>query len=209
MVARRSTTRSIPRSASRWRLAPRTQRAGRSRAAGLGLHHRPTGSAGILAAERHRRKPGRPTRRTALKDMALAMLGNLGIIGEVAINGVDRPKYGNSLYGAYAQDFVCREAGGSSFRAHDPAMGQPQGGDPYASRLRRADRETWRQTEPRRRALQAPPRHHCGPEAVLRHAQDRGFAKTFDERGVTWSQYRSFKECVEQDPDCSTDNPMF
>jgi len=34
--------------------------------------------------------------------MALAMLSNLGIIGEVSINGYDRPRMGNSLYGAYA-----------------------------------------------------------------------------------------------------------
>lgn len=34
--------------------------------------------------------------------MALAMLSNLGIIGEVSINGYNRPRMGNSLYGAYA-----------------------------------------------------------------------------------------------------------
>ena len=41
----------------------------------------------------------------ALKDVALAMLGNLGIIGEVMVNHVDRPKYGNYLYGAYGNEF--------------------------------------------------------------------------------------------------------
>lgn len=64
---------------------------------------------GILAAERHRRLTGEgQLLELALKDMALAMLGNLGIIGEVTINGFDRPKMGNALYGAYAQDFLCR-----------------------------------------------------------------------------------------------------
>jgi 2-methylfumaryl-CoA isomerase len=28
------------------------------------------------------------------------MMGNLGIIGEAVINQIDRPKYGNALYGA-------------------------------------------------------------------------------------------------------------
>ena len=37
------------------------------------------------------------------------MLGNLGIIGEVTFNNYDHPKLGNSLYGAYAQDFVCKD----------------------------------------------------------------------------------------------------
>ena len=61
---------------------------------------------GLLAAERHRRLTGQGQLvEIALKDVALAMLGNLGILGEVAVNGVDRPKYGNSLFGAYGQDF--------------------------------------------------------------------------------------------------------
>jgi len=31
----------------------------------------------------------------------------------------------------------------------------------------------------------------------------------FNSNGVCWSPYRSFKQVVETDPDCSTDNPMF
>jgi 2-methylfumaryl-CoA isomerase len=37
------------------------------------------------------------------------MLGHLGIIGEVEVNGVSREKCGNALYGAYGQDFVCAD----------------------------------------------------------------------------------------------------
>ena len=47
----------------------------------------------VLAAERHRRITGEGQLvELALKDVALAMLGNLGILGEVMVNGVDRPK---------------------------------------------------------------------------------------------------------------------
>ena len=64
---------------------------------------------GLLAAERHRRITGEGQLvEMALKDVALAMLGNLGILGEVMVNGVDRPKYGNALFGAYGQDFADR-----------------------------------------------------------------------------------------------------
>jgi 2-methylfumaryl-CoA isomerase len=35
------------------------------------------------------------------------------------------------------------------------------------------------------------------------------FARTFTAKGVTWSQFRSFKHAVEQDPDLSPANPMF
>jgi len=61
---------------------------------------------GLLAAERHRRLTGQgQSVEIALKDVALAMLGNLGIIGEVMVNDFDRPKYGNALYGAYGNEF--------------------------------------------------------------------------------------------------------
>ena len=50
----------------------------------------------VLAAERHRRMAGQGQAvEIALKDVALAMLGNLGIIGEVMVNDVDRPKKKN------------------------------------------------------------------------------------------------------------------
>ena len=37
--------------------------------------------------------------RLALKDVALAMLGNFGMIAEVMVNDADRPRQGNYLYG--------------------------------------------------------------------------------------------------------------
>ena len=56
-------------------------------------------------------------------------------------------------------------------------------------------------------------KHRHAITAVLKPFFDahriQDFAKAFEEHGVTWSKYRTFKECVEQDPDCSTDNPMF
>jgi 2-methylfumaryl-CoA isomerase len=35
------------------------------------------------------------------------------------------------------------------------------------------------------------------------------FAKAFDDNGVTWSVFRTFKQAVENDPDLSTRHPMF
>jgi 2-methylfumaryl-CoA isomerase len=35
------------------------------------------------------------------------------------------------------------------------------------------------------------------------------FARPFDESGVTWSVFRSFKQAVQEDPDLSTRHPMF
>jgi 2-methylfumaryl-CoA isomerase len=166
---------------------------------------------GLLAAERHRRITGEgQSVEIALKDVAFAMLGNLGIIGEVEINDFDRPKYGNALYGAYGQDFetadgrrvmvvgltrrqwdgLCETTGlKTEFDALAERLGLDlnQEGDRF-----RARKEITAILEPWFRA---------------RKVED--FAKSFDANGVTWSIFRSFKQAVEEDPDCSTQNPMF
>jgi 2-methylfumaryl-CoA isomerase len=61
----------------------------------------------ILAADRHRARTGEGRRlRVALSDVALAAAGNLGLLGAAAVNGVDRPRIGNHLYGGFARDFA-------------------------------------------------------------------------------------------------------
>jgi 2-methylfumaryl-CoA isomerase len=166
---------------------------------------------GLLAAERHRRITGRGQLvEIALKDVGLAMLGNLGILGEVLVNGVDRAKYGNALYGAYGQDFETadgrrvmvvaltirqwdslRAATGMQVEfeelAHRLGLRLSLEGDRFKARKEiTAILEPWFRT---------------------RRVED--FARSFDEHGVTWSVFRSFKQAVEEDPDCSTQHPMF
>jgi len=166
---------------------------------------------GILAAERHRRLTGQGQLvELALKDMALAMLGNLGIIGEVAINGVDRPRYGNSLYGAYAQDFVCKDGG----RVIVVALTIRQWDNLKAATRTQAAFDELTAKLGVKLSLEGERfKYRKEITSVLKPFFDshtiEDFAKTFDERGVTWSRYRTFKECVEQDPDCTPDNPMF
>ncbi|MCF8509256.1 MAG: CoA transferase [Hyphomonadaceae bacterium] len=166
---------------------------------------------GILAAERHRRLTGRGQLvELALKDMALAMLGNLGIIGEVTINGHDRPKMGNSLYGAYAQDFVCKGVG----RVIVVALTVRQWDNLKAATHTQAAFDELATKLGANLSLEGERfKHRHAITAVLKPFFDNrrieDFAQSFDSRGVTWSRYRSFKEAVEQDPDISTDNPMF
>ena len=65
---------------------------------------------GVLAAERHRRMTGQGQLvKIALKDVALAVLGHFGMIGEVMVNGVERQRYGNYLYGAFGRDFQTQD----------------------------------------------------------------------------------------------------
>jgi 2-methylfumaryl-CoA isomerase len=47
----------------------------------------------------------------ALADVALASAGNLGFLGEAQINGTERQRIGNHLYGGFARDFECADGG--------------------------------------------------------------------------------------------------
>lgn len=166
---------------------------------------------GILAAERHRRATGQGQLvELALKDMALATLGHLGILGEVAINGVDRPKYGNALYGGYAQDFVCKDGTrvivvALTSRQWDMLKAATGTAAACAALAATLGVDLGREGE---RFL-----HREAITAVLKPYFDANgcteVARTFDQGGVTWSRYRTFGQVVADDPDCSADNPMF
>jgi len=166
---------------------------------------------GLLAAERHRLRTGQGQAvDLTLKDVAAAMLGNLGIIGDVVVNGNDRAKAGNALYGAYGQDFVCADGRrimviGLTHRQWRTLLKvtQREGEIDYlASSLRQDFNDEgvrWRY------------RHKIGavlaPWFAARRVED--FADAFEKAGITWSEFRSFKRAVAEDPDLSTDNPMF
>jgi len=45
----------------------------------------------------------------ALEDVALAIGGHLGFLTEPQVNGTQRPRLGNSIYGQYGQDFTSRD----------------------------------------------------------------------------------------------------
>jgi 2-methylfumaryl-CoA isomerase len=64
----------------------------------------------ILAAERHRTRTGNGQLvRLALQDVALAATTALGYLAEAEINGTDRARYGNDVFGTYSRDFKTRD----------------------------------------------------------------------------------------------------
>src|SRR5712691_2193672 len=64
----------------------------------------------LLAAERHRSRTGAGQEVVAaLSDVMLAMVGHLGYIGDVHINGRARPAIGNDLYGSFGRDFATKD----------------------------------------------------------------------------------------------------
>ncbi|MFV0495318.1 CoA transferase [Mycobacterium sp.] len=60
----------------------------------------------VVAAVLRRGRTGAGTRVSlALEDVALATAGNLGLLTEPQVNGTQRARLGNSVYGQYGQDF--------------------------------------------------------------------------------------------------------
>ncbi len=61
----------------------------------------------VLAALRRRDATGQGSSiRLPLDDVALATAGNLGFLTEVMVNGVERPRLGNAIFGQYGRDFT-------------------------------------------------------------------------------------------------------
>lgn len=64
----------------------------------------------VVTAVRHRDRAGVGVRVSlALEDVALATAGNLGLLTEPQVNGTQRQRLGNAIYGQYGQDFASRD----------------------------------------------------------------------------------------------------
>ncbi len=165
----------------------------------------------MLAALRHRDRTGEGQLVTlALKDTGLALLGHLGMIGEVQVNGVDRPRYGNHLYGAFGRDFTTRDGRrlmvvgltDMQWSCLLKATGLAPAVDALAVRLqldlgREGDRFAARE------AL-------CdllSPWIAARSLDE--VREAFEAHRVTWGPYRSVRQALEEDPDLSEAHPMF
>ena len=166
---------------------------------------------GLLAAERHRQRTGQGHLvQLALADMAYAMLGNLGNIAEVQINGSDRPRVGNDIYGTFGRDFasadgrrvmICGITRGqwSSIRA---ATGLGDALDRLGGKLG-LDLSDEGNRFRAREEISAILEPWFGERSLAEISQK------LDEHGACWGPYLSFKEAVETDPECSARNPMF
>ncbi len=164
----------------------------------------------LLAAERHRLRTGRgQLAELSLKDVAAAMMGHLGLVGEVLVNGVDRPKYGNALYGAYGQDFVTADGRrvmvigltDRQWRGLVRVLGLEEEVAALGQRLGLDLADEGNRFRARRdiTALFAP----------WFEARSLGvIGAAFDAAGLTWAPFRSFGEAVRSDPDLGPDNPM-
>jgi 2-methylfumaryl-CoA isomerase len=166
----------------------------------------------LLAAERFRRDTGRGQEvRVPLGELALATLGHLGQVGEVAASGADRPRHGNDLFGAFGRDFLTRDGRRIMVVALTPRQ--------WAGLVQALD------LAPAVAALEAELGVSFAKDEGLRFEhRDRLFAlvgeavgrrsgaevaAAFDRLEVCWGPYRTVKEALDCDPRFSPANPIF
>ena len=164
----------------------------------------------LLAADRHRHLKGEGQLVTlALKDVAVATTSNLGNLAEVAINDEDRQKTGNYLYGAFGRDLVSKDGVRVMLVGLTPKQWQ---GMTQAMQI-----EVPIQALEKKLGLDlAKEGNRFKARQEIAQVIEPWFAahdyalicQHFDEHGVCYGPYRSFRELLEQDEDCSAANPM-
>jgi 2-methylfumaryl-CoA isomerase len=168
-------------------------------------------STALLAAERHRTRTGQGQEVVAaLADVTLAMVGHLGYVGDVQINGRSRPPLGNDLYGSFGRDFATADGKRVMIIALTPrqwrALGRATGlGDALAaigSRLG-VDLDTEAGRFDAREAIGEIVAPWCAARTLAE------IETAFAGSGVLWGPFQDFATLVGSDPRCSTANPLF
>jgi 2-methylfumaryl-CoA isomerase len=173
----------------------------------MGLH----AAIGILAAERHRNTTGMGSLvRLALSDVAFAMVGNLGRIAQAQVGQAADSKDGNYLYGAFGHDFATRDGRRVMVVALTErqwrALVQATGISDAVSAMQ-AETGLDLDTESGRYAARDKIASLLRPWFAARELKE--VRPAFEQSGVSWGPYQTFRQLVEEDPRCSTANPMF
>ncbi len=166
---------------------------------------------GLLAALRHRDRTGEGQLvKIALSDVAFATVGNLGRIAEVQLEGRDQPRDGNYLYGAFGCDFPTSDDRRVMVVALTSrqwkALKEATGTEELFAAVEQATGHDFR-GEAGRYAARDLIRELLTPWFAARTLDQVRAA--FSGTGVSWGPYQTFKQLVDEDPRCSTANPMF
>ena len=165
----------------------------------------------VLVAERNRRDTGEGQYvRIALADSAFAVLSHLGYVAEAQINGTDRPATGNHVFGTFGCDFPTADGRRVMITAFTPrhwsalleASGTVERFEAIA-----AENGVDLRKEEERYALRDVIEAELAPWFAARTLAEIGTA--LDAVGACWGPYQTFRQAVAEDPDLSTDNPMF
>lgn len=166
---------------------------------------------GLLAAERQRMRTGQGQHiKLALADVALATMGNLAYLSEVAVNDADRSRHGNHLFGAFGKDFATRDGKRLMLVGITPrqwrSIGEATGlADELAALGERLGLD-FRQEGDRfvaREEIAALIGGWIG-------ARDLGeITAVFNQHRVCWGPYQTVRQFVEQDADYAGASPLF
>ena len=168
------------------------------------------GAMAILAAERHRRITGKGQRIVLpLQDMALAATSALGYIGEAVINQVDRPRYGNEIFGTFGRDFRTKDGRWAMIcifsDRHVDALAEAGGFKDTFARIEK-EQGVDLKTDAGRWTARAALIGVIEPW-VAGLTADEVSAK-LKKAGALWAPYLTFRELA-NDRDAVHDNPMF
>lgn len=165
----------------------------------------------ILAAERHRRMHGEGQLvELSLSDVAMAVTGHLGLIGEAILEPEPRGRFGNHIYGTFGRDFGTRDGRRVMVLALTPrqwlSLGEATGLSRDFSEVEsrvgadlRKEGDRWTHREKLCDLLD--------PWVAQRDLAE--VRKAFDQHGVLWGPYQTVKQLVAEDPRASTANPLF
>jgi 2-methylfumaryl-CoA isomerase len=165
---------------------------------------------GLLAAERYRSRFGLGQRvDIALSDVAYAAMSALGFIAEAQL-GVERPRIGNDIYGAYGRDFVTADGRrlmvvGITLRQWRSIVNATSTQATLAALERRMALDF--SLEEARYAARMEIGEVLG-RWFAAHSADEA-RNALDGAAACWSFYQSVGEMVRDDPGCSLANAMF
>ncbi len=166
---------------------------------------------GLLTAERHRRIHGQGQFiRLALADVALATMGHLGYLAEAEVNRAPRQAVGNHVFGSFGHDFQCKDGERVMIVGVSPnqwkAIVRVTETEAAVAALElelgldfSKEGDRYRASE-QLRELFAPWFGQRDSQIVYR---------SLDEASVCWGPYQTIEQLVENDVDCSVDNPLF
>ena len=165
----------------------------------------------LLAAERFRRDTGEgQLARIALADTAFATLSHLGFLAEAEVNGVERPRTANDVYGSYGRDFETADGRRVMVTAmtvrHWQALLEATGTAEAMRALEHRLGADLRNEEQRYAA-----RHAIG-EILEPWFSARSLAEVrtaLDAAGACWGPYQTFTQALAEDPGVSTASPLF
>lgn len=165
----------------------------------------------VLAALRVRSATGEGSFLTiSLADIAMAMVANLGYLAQAQLSNENRTSTGNDLYGAFGRDFPTADGRrvmvvAISLRQWQSLV-EATGIEPHLPAIEAALGVDLAQEGDRFRARDAIAAF-ISPWVEARTLDD--VRKAFDEHGVAWGPYQTFRQLASEDWRCSTKNPIF